>query len=309
MVDITAKQISKRSAKAVAFISCSEGTVDLIKTGKIPKGNPLEMAKAAAFFGAKNTANLLPHCHPVTIDGMEITYEFISPSSTVEGVGRFDSYGVLITGEALSIGKTGIEMEILTGVSVAALTIYDMLKPVDKNLAIGKISLLDKKGGKSDKEKYYQRAHTCGIIICSDAIKEGKKVDKVSSIIHPKLEKYNCQIVDTKLVSQDKTQLTQAIDELISKDVHFIFTCGATGQSDDDIAAMTVNELVDKNLDGVVDAMRHFSLDRTALGMVSRLAAGVKAKTTIVTLPGSQNGCTESLDGILPYIFHIRKML
>ena len=153
MNDITFKTSTLREATAEGVVLCSAETLTHIKNNTVPKGNIFEFARAAGFFGAKKTDQLLPHCHPVTIDGMELNYEILEN-------------GIKITGTAKSIGRTGIEMEILTGVSIAALTIYDMLKPIDKGLEITGIKLLDKKGGKTDREKYFQTPPTCAVLVC-----------------------------------------------------------------------------------------------------------------------------------------------
>src|ERR1700683_4933172 len=156
MRDITHKQISLRTASAVGVLFCSAETISLIREDKLPKGNLFDVARAAGLLGAKLTPQLLPHCPRVAIDGMELQFEFLDIErhvGLVAGEALVRS-GIVIRGEARSIGRTGIEMEVLTGVSVAALEIYDMLKPVDKQLEIGYIRLLEKKGGKGDREKY-----------------------------------------------------------------------------------------------------------------------------------------------------------
>src|SRR3546814_14509907 len=114
------------------------------------------VARAAAFLGAKATPQLLPHCHPVTIDGMDVDFEYVSPDSHPEYFPdeQLARAGIQLTVMAKSIGRTGIEMEALTAVSVAALELYDMLKPIDDQLEIGHIRLANKTGGKSDNDNF-----------------------------------------------------------------------------------------------------------------------------------------------------------
>jgi cyclic pyranopterin phosphate synthase len=166
MRDITAKQITLRSAKAIGIIFCSPETIHLIKNKELPKGNLFDVARAAGFIGAKLTPQLLPHCHPVQIDGMDLSFEYLNKEMHTEFFpdSIFSKTGIVISGEAKSIGRTGIEMEILTAISVAALEIYDMLKPIDKALEIGYIRLLEKKGGKSDRDKYIEQSPICAIL-------------------------------------------------------------------------------------------------------------------------------------------------
>src|SRR4051812_4761522 len=180
MNDISHKTSTLREAEAEGKVLCSKETLLHIQQNTVPKGNIFEFARAAAFFGAKKTDQLLPHCHPVTIDGMDIDF-------------AVEEDGVKITGKAKSVGRTGIEMEILTGVSIAALTIYDMLKPLDKSLEITGIRLLAKKGGKTDREKYFQTPPECVLIVCSDDIKKETKEDKASPIALSLLAKYKVE--------------------------------------------------------------------------------------------------------------------
>jgi cyclic pyranopterin monophosphate synthase len=137
MRDISEKQITQRAATARAIVRASESTIDMVRQGKIPKGDPLPVAKIAAVYAAKNTGQLIPYCHPLPIDFADCTF----------AVGK-DS--IEITTEVKATYKTGVEMEALTAASVAALTIYDMLKMVDTSIEIESIHLLKKTGGKSD---------------------------------------------------------------------------------------------------------------------------------------------------------------
>jgi cyclic pyranopterin phosphate synthase len=300
MRDITNKQITLRTANASGIVFCSKDTVELIKSNKIPKGNIFEFARAAAFFAAKKTDDLLPHCHPVTIDGMEVNFDFIFEEN---------KNGILIKTEARSIGRTGIEMEVLTGVSIAALTIYDMLKPVDKELEIGSIKLLDKKGGKSDRQKYFNTPPSCAVLVCSDSTAEGKREDNSGKLIVEMLKGFKVEKIDYKILPDDKNLIQNQIKEWVAKDIHFIFTTGGTGLSPRDNTVAAVEEILERNADGITEAIRAYGQMRTPLAMMSRAVAGSIAETLIVTLPGSSDGARESMEAILPGIFHARKML
>src|SRR6185437_12534170 len=178
--DITAKQITLRTAKGIGLVLCTKETLELIKSDQLPKGNLFDVARAAAFLAAKNTQHLIPHCHPVSIDGLTISFQYLSPESDYEDIDNYyqNKHGVVIYVEGKSIGRTGIEMEVLTAVSIAALTIYDLLKPLGKKeVEIAQIKLLDKTGGKSDKAKYSKRPHSCAVLVCSESTAEGKRQD------------------------------------------------------------------------------------------------------------------------------------
>lgn len=140
MVNVGDKKITARKAVAEGFISMLSETVEKIKSGEIAKGNVLTTAKIAGIYAAKNTAGLIPLCHTVPLNGVDIEFELAENKIT-------------ITASAYCDAKTGVEMEALTAVSVAALTVYDMVKAIDKEMEIGGIRLLYKSGGRSGEFK------------------------------------------------------------------------------------------------------------------------------------------------------------
>jgi cyclic pyranopterin phosphate synthase len=285
MRDISHKQITLRTARAMAIIFCSGETIQMIKDEKLPKGNLFDVAKAAAFLGAKNTPNLLPHCHPVSIDGLEIQFEFLD-NELHDSFLSFDTEGrsgIVITGEAKSIGRTGIEMEMLTAVSVAALEIYDMLKPVDTHLEIGGIRLLEKTGGKSDRKIFFATPPTCAVLVCSDSTANGSREDKSGMLIQQMLKEINANVKHYKIVADNKREIQQQIKEWVAEDIHFIFTTGGTGLGPRDNTVSAVKEILERDADGIAEAMRNFGQMRTPLAMMSRGVAGSIAETLIIT--------------------------
>ena len=138
MVDVSEKDETKRVAQAKGTIKVSEEIMNLIKTGNIKKGDVLGVSRVAGIMASKQTSNLIPMCHPLMINGANIDFELDEENSKV-----------IIYGTVRTTGKTGVEMEALTAVSVAALTIYDMCKAVDKRMVIENIHLVSKTGGKS----------------------------------------------------------------------------------------------------------------------------------------------------------------
>lgn len=131
MVDVGNKKIQKRCAIAKGSIFLAKETLDLIKENQIKKGDVLTVAQIAGIQAAKQTASLIPLCHPLTLDKIDVKMEITSE-------------GVTSQSEVRCIGRTGVEMEALTAVSVSLLTVYDMCKAVDKNMQIGQIKLLEK---------------------------------------------------------------------------------------------------------------------------------------------------------------------
>ncbi len=138
MVDVSAKPVTAREARAAGAVSMSAEAYELVKSGTVAKGDVLGVARLAGIMAAKKTGDLIPLAHPLPISSAEIDFQLNDPERTVA-----------ITAVVRIDAKTGVEMEALTAVSIAALTIYDMCKAVDKNMTIGHIRLLNKTGGKS----------------------------------------------------------------------------------------------------------------------------------------------------------------
>lgn len=136
MVDVTAKGVTARTAVARAFITMSRAVVGKIRRLETPKGNPLEIARIAGIAAAKRTSELIPLCHPLPLTHIDVT-------------ARLCKNGVELAARVSTAAQTGVEMEALTAVSVAALTIYDMCKAIDKGMEISGIHLAEKIGGKS----------------------------------------------------------------------------------------------------------------------------------------------------------------
>lgn len=140
MVDVSYKETSLRRAVASAKALLSQETLQTLQTQRTPKGDPLEIARIAGIVAAKKTSELIPLCHQINLSKVNVTAEFAD-------------YGIYITAEAVTNAQTGVEMEALTAVSVAALTIYDMCKAVQKDIVITEIQLESKSGGKADYER------------------------------------------------------------------------------------------------------------------------------------------------------------
>lgn len=145
MMDITQKKDTERQAVAKGKVQMKPATLELIREGKLEKGDVLAVAKTAGILAAKETHCLIPLCHPLQL--AHIAVEFDLPAKS--RVRNLDQCSVEITASTKGVGKTGFEMEALVAVSVSALTIYDMCKAVDKSMTIGDIRLVRKSGGKS----------------------------------------------------------------------------------------------------------------------------------------------------------------
>lgn len=143
MVDVSEKNKTKREARAFGKIKVSKEVISQLINHQVKKGEVLGVARVAGIMGMKKTSDIIPMCHPIFMSGCEIKFEI------KEDLGEIHIYAT-----AKTIGETGIEMEVLTGISTAALTIYDMCKSIDKRMVISDIHLLEKTGGKSGDFKF-----------------------------------------------------------------------------------------------------------------------------------------------------------
>ena len=144
MVDVGDKPVTAREAVAQGEITMSPAALKLVRSGAAAKGDPLQAARLAGIMAAKQTSNLIPLCHPLALTHVSVE---LTPTT----------HGYRIEARVRTSGQTGVEMEALTAVSVAALTVYDMVKAVDKGMVIGEICLVEKKGGRSGHYRRSQR--------------------------------------------------------------------------------------------------------------------------------------------------------
>ena len=296
MVNITHKNntLIKALAEAVLSVSSQE-TIDAIVNNTVPKGNVFEMSKKAGLFAAKKNSDMIPDCHPLPIEFASIQFEI-------------KDLDVHITSEIHTIYKTGVEVETMHSVSVVALTMYDMLKPIDKNIEIKNIRLIEKKGGKSD-IKDSGEGINASVIVCSDSIFAGKKEDKAGKAIISSLEKNNVTINDYVIIPDEILDIQNKIKSDVESGIGLIMITGGTGLSKRDVTPEAVRPLLDREILGVAEAIRSYGQLRTPYSMLSRSVAGMIGETLVIALPGSTKGAEESMDAVFPGILHIYKIL
>ncbi|WP_318343088.1 bifunctional molybdenum cofactor biosynthesis protein MoaC/MoaB [Flagellimonas baculiformis] len=292
MVDITYKVTTLREATAEAIVKTSnQATIDAIQNNEVPKGNVFEMAKAAGLLGVKKTPDLLPDCHPLPIEYTGIDYEI-------------NGLDIIISMTVKTIYKTGVEVEAMHGASVVALTMYDMLKPIDKNVEIGTIRLKSKKGGKSS-YKINSEGLTADVVVCSDTISKGKGEDKAGEAIIEKLEAFG--VTSQKSIIPDEAE--EIIKKVENSSVDMLIFTGGTGVGPRDVTPQTLEPLLDIKLKGVEEQMRSYGQNRMPYAMFSRSIAGIKDGKLILALPGSTKGAAESMDAIFPHVLHAFKVI
>jgi cyclic pyranopterin monophosphate synthase len=297
MFDIGDKSETLRIATARAIVKVRPRTIQLIQEGKSPKGNIVDAARISATMAAKRTWDLLPYCHPIPIDHIKVDILFKKESIEVDV-------------QVKTTWKTGVEMESLTGASIAALTIYDMLKPIDESLVIESIKLLAKSGGMKDFYEKYSKPLKAVVIVISDSVSKGERRDKSGKLAVERLKSSGFEVVDYRVIPDDASQIESSL--IIACDewrVDLVLTCGGTGLGPHDVTPEATGRLLDKEVIGISEALRMHGQKRTPLSMLSRGAAGVRGKTVIVNLPGSVKAVSESLDALIPGILHASKML
>lgn len=292
MVDITHKINTLRIATAQATVQVSrKETIDAIINKNVPKGDVFEMAKAAGFLAVKKTPDLLPDCHPIPVEYTGVNY-------------RIENLSIFIELTVKTIYKTGVEVEAMHGASVVALTMYDMLKPIDKGVEIHNIRLLEKKGGKSDRKAIPANIKTA-VIVCSDRISEGIGEDKSGKKIIEKLETMNIAVNDYSIIPDTKENIQEKIRSLCSASYRMILVTGGTGLSERDVTPEAVSELIDREIPGIAETARHYGQERMSTSMLSRSVGGLIGETLVITMPGSTGGVTEYIDALFPQVMHV----
>ena len=209
--------------------------------------------------------------------------------------------------EVHTIYKTGVEVEAMHGVSVVALNMYDMLKPIDKGIEIGTIKLLRKKGGKSDfKNKFLSKKNLkAAVIVCSDTISAGQKQDKAGKVIQEKLEGFGVEVVDYTIIPDEKNSIETELLKHVNAGLNLVIYTGGTGLSIRDVTPDTLEPLLDRRIPGIEETIRRYGQERMPYAMLSRSIVGEKNGTLVMALPGSTNGARESMDAIFPEVLHV----
>lgn len=290
------KSDTLRIAEAMALITMSPETMKRVREKSVPKGDVLELARCAGVMAAKKTPDLLPYCHPMPLDGVQVTFDCLDNA-------------IKISAKVIAIWKTGVEMEALTAVSVAALTIYDMLKPLDKDMEIGNIRLQKKKGGKSDYQEKIQSNFKSAVMVTSDGTHQGTREDKSGKIIKECLESLGLKQISYFVLPDEKLLIAEKLNQLCQEHYNLIVTTGGTGLGPRDVTVEATLSVIDREVPGAAEKMRSYGQSRTPYAMLSRGIVGQKGQCIIVNLPGSSNGAKEGMAALFPALLHAYPMM
>ncbi len=276
MVDVGDKAVTRRTATARARFVTTPEVMALVRADGLPKADVLATARIAGIQGAKRTSELIPLCHPIALTSVTVDFHLFDDS-------------IEITATAKTTGQTGVEMEALTAVAIAGLTLHDMTKAVDPQSVLGEIQVIEKSGGKSRPEVI---ANTAAIIVASTRGAAGTRPDTTGPEIEAWLAKRGYRVTLTVVADVD---VAAALTSAIAAAPALVLTTGGTGVSPTDRTPEATALVLDRTLAGVAEAIRARGLATTPPAALSRGLAGLAGDTIVINLPGSTGGVRDGL--------------
>ncbi len=297
MIDVSPKFNTLRYAKAQGILKAKPETIKRVAEKTVPKGDVFQVARAAGINAAKNAASWITFCHTLPLDWAEVSFDI-----------REDH--IIISAEVKAVWKTGVEMEAMTAVTGALLNAYDMLKPIDPDISFSDVTLVKKKGGKSDFKDEFAAPLKIAVLVLSDSTYAGDRKDKSGLIIKDYLKGRSLETFFYEILPDDAQKIETRLIELCDDEkCDLIFTTGGTGFGPKDLTPEATLKVIKKEAPGIVEAIRKHGKERTPYAMLAREVAGVRDTTVIINLPGSSKGAEESLQALFPGLLHAFPML
>jgi cyclic pyranopterin phosphate synthase len=309
MVDVGGKPETRRTATAEGRLETTAAVLQLVRADGLPKADVLPTARIAAIAGAKRTADLIPLCHPLPLDSVSVDFDLGERS-----------IGVRAT--ASTTGRTGVEMEALTAVAVAGLTLHDMVKAVDPEATMTGIRLVAKSGGKrgdwrrsdadavqasAPSEPAAVRPGTAAVLVFSTRGAAGTRVDSTGPLLESGLTELGLAVDPVVLVAD--ADAGAALSAALASRPAVVITTGGTGTSPTDRAPEATRPLLDRELPGVAEAIRARGLRSTPTAALSRAVAGIANGTVVVNLAGSPDAVRDGLAVLAELLPHLLDQL
>jgi cyclic pyranopterin phosphate synthase len=304
MVDVGEKPVTARRAVASARVRMRPDVLATLVDAGGPKGDAFVTARLAGIGAAKRTSELIPLCHPLPLDRVD-----------VELLPEREAGVVTIRAEASATARTGVEMEALTAASVAALTLYDMAKALQRDIVIERVELLEKEGGVSGDYRAAAATvvapdvpaaeHEAIVVTVSTRAARGERDDESGPQVVAALRAGGFDVEpQATIVPDDEERLATLLSALADTGHRLVVTSGGTGLTPGDLTPAATRRVIQSEVPGMAEQMRAAGMAKTPLASLSRGVVGVRGHTLIVNLPGSPKGAVESLQAVLPVLRH-----
>ena len=299
MVDVGSKPVTARRAVAEATVRMRPDVLATLVDAGGPKGDAFVTARLAGIGAAKRTAELIPLCHPLPLDRVDVELTPDAAAGTVA-----------IRAEVAATARTGVEMEALTAASVAALTLYDMAKALQRDIVIESVRLLEKSGGRSGDfiadAAVEAATHEAVVVTCSNRSAAGEREDASGPALVDGAARRRASTSSRRRSScrDDEGEIAALLARLADAGHRLILTTGGTGLTPTDVTPAATRRVIEREAPGLAELMRAAGMASTPMAALSRGVVGTRGRTLIANLPGSPKGASESLEALLPVLRH-----